>query len=212
VSERPATPFEKVYAFEPGQEHKADVAVGVPLTLMFQVGEVINYQTHGDRAVLPPGYEQPPWDIKQGAFGMPETPVLFVTVTSPGLTNGLVVTTNKRVYLIQLRSVARSRVRLVRWTYADEPVLPVQAKVKPRLLPDPTLPQSYHVGYTVESSEPRPTWLPRQVVDDGRGFCRKFHWGHIWGMLSRRDDPGQPEGERRWRSALRGPISRRTSF
>ena len=56
--------------------------------------------------------------------------------------------------------------RLVRWTYTDEPVKPVVAK--PRLLPDPSLPQSYHVGYALEASEPRPAWLPRQVLDDGR--------------------------------------------
>ena len=97
---------------------------------------------------------------------MPEAPHVFITVTKPGLSTGLTLTTNKRVYLISLKSVAKSRVRLVRWTYTDEPVKPVVAK--PRLLPDPSLPQSYHVGYALEASDPRPTWLPRQVLDDGR--------------------------------------------
>jgi type IV secretory pathway VirB9-like protein len=165
--ERPATPFEKVYAFEPGQEYKVDVAVGFPMDVMLEPGELINHQTHGDRAPLPPGDEQPPWDIRQGASGMPESPHLFITVTKPGLLTGLTVTTNRRVYLIHLRSVAKSRVRLVRWTYADTPVMQAQPK-PPRLLPDATRPQSYHVGYTLEASEPQPTWLPRQVIDDGR--------------------------------------------
>jgi type IV secretory pathway VirB9-like protein len=164
--DRPATPFEKVYPYEPGQEYKVDVAVGFPLDLMLQAGELINHQTHGDRAALPPGDEQPPWEIRQGASGMPESPHLFITVTKPGLATGLTVTTSKRVYLIHLRSVARSRVRLVRWTYADAPSRPVKTDA-PRLLPDPTRPQVYHAGYTIEASEPRPTWQPRQVVDDG---------------------------------------------
>ena len=56
----------------------------------------------------------------------------------------------------------------MRWTYDDAPVLPVQAQGKPRLLPDPTQPQAYHVGYVVQASTPAPTWTPRQVVDDGR--------------------------------------------
>jgi type IV secretory pathway VirB9-like protein len=163
--DRPATPFERVYAFAPGHEYKVDVAVGFPMDLMLQAGELINHQTHGDRAALPPGDEQPPWEIRQGASGMPESPHLFITVTKPGLSTGLTVTTNKRVYLIHLRSVAKSRVRLVRWTYADTPVLPAMAK--PRLLPDPTRPQSYHVGYALQASEPRPVWMPQQVVDDG---------------------------------------------
>jgi type IV secretion system protein TrbG len=166
--ERPPTPFEKVYPYAPGQEYKVDVAVGVPADIMFQAGEVINHQTHGDRAPLTPGDDQPPWDIKPGASGMPESPHLFITVTKPGLSTGLTVTTNKRVYLIALRSVAKSRIRLVRWTYADEPIVPAKAKAKPRLLPDPELPQSFHVGYDIQASTPPPTWVPRQVVDDGR--------------------------------------------
>jgi type IV secretion system protein TrbG len=164
--DRPATPYEKVYSYEPGQEYKVDVAVGVPADIMLQAGELINHQTHGDRAPLTPGDEQPPWDIKVGASGLPESPHLFITVTKPGLSTGLTITTNKRVYLIALRSVAKSRTRLVRWTYPAEPV--VRAPAKPRQLPDPTVSQSYHVGYGVESSEPRPVWLPRHVLDDGR--------------------------------------------
>ena len=61
--ERPATPSEKVFPYEPGQDYAVQVAVGYPLDLMLQVGEVINDRTHGDRAPLTPGDEQPPWDI-----------------------------------------------------------------------------------------------------------------------------------------------------
>jgi type IV secretory pathway VirB9-like protein len=163
--ERPASPYEKVYVFEPGQEYKVDVAVGYPLDIMLQTGEVINNQTHGDRAPLAPGEEQAPWEIRQGASGMPESPHIFVTVTKPGLATGLTLTTNQRVYLINMRSVAKSKIRLVRWTY---PADPVRTEVKAHLLPDPTLPQRYHVGYGMEASEPRPVWTPHQILDDGR--------------------------------------------
>src|SRR4029453_10174096 len=44
------------------------------------------------------------------------------------------------------------------------------------------------------------------------GSVASFHLGRIWGMISRRDDPGQREGERQWRSASRGPISHPISF
>jgi type IV secretion system protein TrbG len=163
--ERPPSPFEKIYDYEPGQEYKVDVAVGFPLDIMLQVGELINDQTHGDRAPLAPGDEQPPWDIKRGASGMPEAPHIFVTVTKPGLATGLTLTTNKRVYLIHMRSVSKSKIRLVRWTY---PLDAARLEAKPRLLPDPTRAQGYHVGYGLEASEPRPVWMPRQVLDDGR--------------------------------------------
>jgi type IV secretion system protein VirB9 len=166
LRERPATPYEKVYAYEPGEEVRAHVAVGVPLMILLQPGEIIRNDGHGDRSPLPPGDEQPPWDIKKGSVGTPEAPMISITVTRPGLETGYLVTTNKRLYLIRLRSVGKSRVRVIRWTY-DEPLITTE-KFPPRLLPDPTVPQAYHVGYVVEASEPRPTWTPPQVVDDGR--------------------------------------------
>jgi type IV secretory pathway VirB9-like protein len=54
----------------------------------------------------------------------------------------------------------------VRWTYAEDH-RHVATAVPPRLLPDPTQPQRYHVPYTIQTSEPRPPWTVRQVVDDG---------------------------------------------
>jgi type IV secretion system protein VirB9 len=36
------------------------------------------------------------------------------------------------------------------------------------LLPDPTQPTRYHVGYQLAASQPPPVWLPRAVVDDGK--------------------------------------------
>ena len=163
--ERQATPYEKVYAYEPGQEYKVDVAVGFPVDLTLQPGEAIIDKPHGDRAPLMPGDDRQPWEIVSGASGTPEAPHVFVIVTKPGLATGLTITTTKRVYLIHLRSVTKSKIRVVRWTYPAEPV---RAEAKARLLPDPTRPQSYHVGYSLEASDPRPVWVPRQVVDDGR--------------------------------------------
>jgi type IV secretory pathway VirB9-like protein len=75
-------------------------------------------------------------------------------------------------YYLDLKSVAKSPVRSVRWTYADEP--PAVAKATPRLLPDPAQPQRYHVPYTIETSVPHPPWTVRQVVDDGAKTYRIF--------------------------------------
>jgi type IV secretory pathway VirB9-like protein len=86
-------------------------------------------------------------------------------VSKPGLSMGMVVTTNRREYVLDVRSVASTKTRVVRWDYGPEPV---KAPVKPRLLPDPTQPQQYHGGYTIQASDPRPVWTPRHVIDDGR--------------------------------------------
>lgn len=172
--ERPAAPSERVYPYEDGHEYSMDVAVGYTTDIRLQVGETIQDKGLGDRGVLPAGDEQPPWDIKEGSSGTPARPHVFVTVTKPGLRTGLVITTNKRIYLVQLRSVGASKARILRWTYADDLAAdtPMEAAARtskaPRLLPDPREPQGYHVGYAIEPSSPRPPWMPRQVLDDGR--------------------------------------------
>jgi type IV secretory pathway VirB9-like protein len=54
----------------------------------------------------------------------------------------------------------------VRFSYNDEPK--AVAKVPPRLWPDPAQPQRYHAGYAISTTEPKPVWTVRQVVDDGQ--------------------------------------------
>jgi type IV secretory pathway VirB9-like protein len=164
---RPASPSERLYDFQDGAEYKVDVAVGVPLDIALQPGETIRHTVGGDRRPLEPADEQPPWEVKEGTSGPAgrEQPHVYVTVTRPGLAMGLTVATDRRDYYLALRSVERSRVRVVRWAYPHDPP-PVVAK--PRLWPDPSGPQSYHAGYTVTAEGNPPVWLPSQVVDDGR--------------------------------------------
>jgi len=167
VPPRPPSASERLYDYEPGAEYKVDVAVGVPLDVALQPGEVIRHTVGGDRAPLQPGDEQPPWDVREGTSGPAgrEQPHVYVTVTKPGLAMGLTVATDRRDYYLALRSVERSRVRVVRWAYPHDPP---RAVAKPRLWPDPSQPQRYHVGYAIAARDPAPVWLPRQALDDGR--------------------------------------------
>jgi type IV secretion system protein VirB9 len=164
---RPPSAAERLYDYEPGAEYRVDVAVGVPLDLALQPGEAIRHTVGGDRAPLQPGDEQPPWDVREGMSGPPgrEQPHVYVTVTKPGLSMGLTVATDRRDYYLALRSVGRSRVRVVRWAYPHDPPPGVTT---PRLWPDPAQPRAYHAGYTVAAGDPKPVWTPAQVVDDGR--------------------------------------------
>jgi type IV secretory pathway VirB9-like protein len=165
---RRPTASERLYDYEPGAEYRVDVAVGVPLDIALQPGEVIRHTVGGDRRPLEPGDEQPPWDVREGTSGPAgqEQPHVYVTVTKPGLAMGLTVATDRRDYYLALRSVERSRVRVVRWAYPHDPP-PAVAAQRPRLWPDPAQPQAYHVGYRIEA-ERAPVWLPRQALDDGR--------------------------------------------
>lgn len=164
----PRSPSELVYAYMAGEVYEVRVPVGVPLDIVLQPGERVHNLVGGDRSPLPDSQEAPPWEVREGVSGTGATarPHIFLAVTKPGLRTGLAITTTKRTYYLECRSVSRSPVRSVRWTYLDAPAAAAPA-MPPRLLPDPTERKRYQVAYTIEASEPRPPWTPRQVVDDG---------------------------------------------
>jgi type IV secretion system protein VirB9 len=108
--------------------------------------------------------------VKEGAEGHEGTlrPHIFVTPSAAGLTTGLIITTTRRTYYLTCKSVQTSPTRVVRWHYPPEPPETPKVARTPGLLPDPTQSARYHIGYELTSSQPPPSWLPRQVVDDGK--------------------------------------------
>jgi type IV secretion system protein TrbG len=160
------TPAEQVLDFAPGTTFTLTVPVGAPLDIVLQRGEQVRNIIGGDRAPVEAN-QTTRWEIKEGADGQGETfrQHIFLTATTPGLTTGLIVTTTSRTYYLTCKSVGKSPIRTVRWRYPIDPVAvkPVQ---EPGLLPDPAQPKHYHVGYELTGT--KPSWNPRQVVDDGK--------------------------------------------
>jgi P-type conjugative transfer protein TrbG len=160
------TPAEQVLDFAVGTTFRLTVAVGAPLDILLQRGEQVRNIIGGDRAPVEPN-QTTRWEIKEGADGQGETfrQHIFLTATTPGLTTGLIITTTTRTYYLACKSVGKSPIRTVRWRYPVDPVAVKPAK-EPGLLPDPTQPKHYHVGYELTGT--KPSWNPRQVVDDGK--------------------------------------------
>jgi type IV secretion system protein TrbG len=166
--ETPRSSKAKVYAFVEGESYRVDVAVGMPMDVILQPGEEIRDLADGDRSPVDTQNQGPLWEFKQSYSGQTGTtgrPHVLITVPKAGLSNGLTLTTTKRTYYLDLKSVTKTAARSVRWTYPDDP--PKVARVPPRLWPDPAQPQRYHAGYEITASEPTPVWTVRQVVDDG---------------------------------------------
>jgi type IV secretory pathway VirB9-like protein len=165
VPRRPASPSERVFPYQEGQAQKIEVGVDTPLVLQFAADEVVVAVVCKEcqPAADTPGESPRPWAVKIGEPGS-KYPYVHVSVLAPRVTTGVSVVTSQRLYLLDLRSVAASKTRLVRWDYAPGPV---SAVAKPRGLPDPLAARTYNVGYAVESQGEAPTWMPRQVVDDG---------------------------------------------
>ena len=160
-AEEKPTAAEKVYAFTPGATYAVTVPVGWPLDMVLERGEQVRNIVGGDRAPAQKG-QTPRWEVKEGAEGTGDAlrSHVFVTVTAPGLTTGLMLTTTKRTYYVTCKSVQTTPTRVVRWTYAPPlPETPLRAK-EPGLLPDPGTPMRYHVGYQLTSSTPAaPAWF-----------------------------------------------------
>ncbi len=110
------------------------------------------------------------WEFREGQDGIGETlrAHVFLAAREPGLTTGFIITTTRRTYYLTCQSVKTSPLRVLRWTYARHAPDTPKAPEPPGLLPDPTRPARYHVGYLVESHGRVPDWMPRHVVDDGK--------------------------------------------
>jgi type IV secretion system protein VirB9 len=160
------TPAEQVLDFAAGTTFSLTVSVGAPLDIVLQRGEQVRNIIGGDRAPVEPN-QTTRWEIKEGADGQGETfrQHIFLTATTPGLTTGLIVTTTARTYYLTCKSVGKSPIRTVRWRYPVDTVA-VKPVKEPGLLPDPAQPKHYHVGYELAGT--KPSWNPRQVVDDGK--------------------------------------------
>jgi P-type conjugative transfer protein TrbG len=163
------SPREKVFAYVAGDVYAVSVPLGAPMDIVLQPDERIHNLVGGDRTPAPDGQEtSPPWEVKEGlsGAGIDARPHVFVTAVRAGLRTGLAITTTKRTYYLELRSVGSAAVRSVRWTYPDDLIRMAKAP-EPSPLPDPAEPRRYHVPYTIQASNPRPPWTVRQVVDDG---------------------------------------------
>jgi type IV secretory pathway VirB9-like protein len=166
----PPAPWEYVVSEQERGVVQARVPVNGVLTLQFRSDEQIVEAPLGDRSPLPESESEPPWSVKIGEAGT-KYPLLHVRVTRPALTTSLTVTTTKRLYVVDLKSVKASKVRVVRWP--DDPA--TLQRPAPRLLPDPLAPAKYHRGYRIcpgdagcESSKPEPVWRPLTVLDNGQ--------------------------------------------
>jgi type IV secretion system protein VirB9 len=176
---RPAAAAEKVYDFTPGGVYKVEVSIEAPLDIILEPGEKVRNLLGRDPKplVLPPeqaqgGQQAPParWEYKEGGDGLgdEDTPHIFLLVREANATLGLTVTTTRRIYYLDCKSVSKSATRAVRWKYPAA-LGPVRKEAKaPGILPAPDVPKRYHVGYQWNASHPTPVWTPRQVVDDGK--------------------------------------------
>ena len=103
---------------------------------------------------------------------------ILVKPTSPNITTNLVINTDRRTYLIELRARAEDYMPLVAWAYPA-----TRTRVQPPLPTMPAIPPEgqRHYRYMLQGDDP--PWQPISVFDDARRVYVVFPQGIVQGEM-----------------------------
>lgn len=103
---------------------------------------------------------------------------ILVKPTRPDITTNLVVNTNRRTYLIELRANEDAYMPSVSWAYP-----PVQGQTRPPAVAQPVIPPASQRHYRYGLQGDTPPWRPQTVFDDGRRVYVVFPRGIMQGEM-----------------------------
>ncbi len=103
---------------------------------------------------------------------------ILVKPTSPDISTNLVINTDRRTYLIELRARAEDYMPLVAWAYPE-----TRTRVQPSLPTTPAIPPEAqrHYRYMLQGDDP--PWRPISVFDDARRVYVVFPQGIVQGEM-----------------------------
>ncbi len=103
---------------------------------------------------------------------------IMVKPTRPSIETNLVVNTDRRTYLIELRSREKSYMPSVAWFYPEDRAGRARAMPPTLILPEPS---QRRYRYTIEGDNP--PWRPVSAYDDGRKAYIEFSPGIVQGEM-----------------------------
>ena len=103
---------------------------------------------------------------------------VLVKPTRPDITTNLVITTDRRTYMIELRAGANPYMPAVAWAYPQPPASQRQA-----MPATPVIPATAARNYRYALSGDNPPWRPVAVYDDGRRVYVEFPRGIVQGEM-----------------------------
>ncbi|WP_449045078.1 P-type conjugative transfer protein TrbG [Paracoccus versutus] len=105
---------------------------------------------------------------------------VFVKPTREDISTNLVITTDRRVYMIELQAREALYMPSVAWTYPAQPASKHQQTVAAPIIPAPAA-RNYRYGLQVQGASP--PWRPVSVFDDGRRSYVVFPRGIAQGEM-----------------------------
>lgn len=103
---------------------------------------------------------------------------VLVKPTRPDITTNLVITTDRRIYMLELRAGANPYMPAVSWAYPQPTAS--QRQTAPAT---PVIPAAAARNYRYALSGDNPPWRPTSVYDDGRRVYVEFPRGIVQGEM-----------------------------
>lgn len=157
----------QVFAYAPGGLYQVTAAVGRVTAIQLQEGESLS-----DTGAVAAG-DTVRWVIGEAASGSGSSrrTQILVKPTNPGLVTNLVINTDRRTYIVELRSTASTYMASVAWSYPQDALIALKARAdaaahmaETRVAGDLD-PARLDFGYRLKGD--RADLRPTQVFDDG---------------------------------------------
>ena len=159
----------QVYPYNEGALFRLFAAPARVSDIALQPGETLIAVAAGDTVR---------WTVGDTTSGSGETKRthLLVKPFAPGLSTNLVITTDRRVYHVQLTSTASTAMTGMRWTYPQDELL---ALARQRVEAEAARPVSVGVeiaqlNFDYRVTGDKPAWRPLRAFDDGRQTWIEF--------------------------------------
>jgi len=164
----------QVYPYSPGALYQVYVAPGQVTDIALEPGE----QLTGSGPVA--AGDTVRWIIGDTESGNGDTRRTHILVkpTRPAIETNLVVNTDRRTYLIELRAHERPYMPSVAWFYPES-----RGKSLRPMPPTPVLPEMVQRRYRYAIDGDRPPWRPVNAYDDGRKVYVEFSQGIVQGEM-----------------------------
>lgn len=152
----------QVYPWAEGAVYRLYAAPGLVSDIALEPGEALIAVAAGDTVRWVIG------DTSSGSGGKRQTHIL-VKPSGPGLATNLIITTNQRVYFVDLRSTGGTAMAAISWTYPEDALLALKAQAAVAAEAQPVAVQialqNLNFDYKIEGDSP--SWRPTRAFDDG---------------------------------------------
>lgn len=164
----------QVFPYSPGALYQVYVAPGQITDIALEPGE----QLTGSGPVA--AGDTVRWIIGDTESGNGDTRRVHILVkpTRPAIETNLVVNTDRRTYLIELRAHERPYMPSIAWFYPES-----RRKILRALPPVPVLPEIAQRRYRYSIEGDKPPWRPVNAYDDGRKVYVEFSPGIVQGEM-----------------------------